>query len=53
MHGLRRVASVVMAPNLASARVLEKAGYEREGIIRNGVVKHGGVHDLYLYAMVR
>lgn len=53
MHGLRRVSSVVMAPNLASARVLEKAGYVREGIIRNGVVKNGDVHDLYLYAMVR
>lgn len=52
-HRLRRISSVVMAPNLASARVLEKAGYVREGIMRNGVVKHGEVYDLLLYAMVR
>lgn len=52
-HGLRRIGSVVMAPNVASARVLEKAGYVREGIMRNGVVKYGEVYDLLLYAMVR
>jgi RimJ/RimL family protein N-acetyltransferase len=52
-HRLRRIASVVMAPNLGSARVLEKAGYVREGVMRNGVVKHGEVLDLLLYAMVR
>jgi ribosomal-protein-alanine N-acetyltransferase len=52
-HRLRRIASVVMAPNLSSARVLEKAGYVREGIMRNGVVKHGEAYDLLLYAMVR
>lgn len=52
-HRLRRISSVVMAPNAASARVLEKAGYSREGIMRNGVVKNGEAHDLLLYAMVR
>ncbi|HET9097670.1 MAG TPA: GNAT family protein [Candidatus Baltobacteraceae bacterium] len=52
-HALRRISSVVMAPNTASARVLEKAGYVREGIMRNGVVKSGEVYDLLLYAMVR
>lgn len=53
MHMLRRISSVVMAPNLASARVLEKGGYVREGVMRNGVVKHGAVYDLLLYSMVR
>lgn len=52
-HKLRRIASVVMAPNAASARVLEKAGYVREGIMRSAVVKNGDVHDLFLYALVR
>lgn len=52
-HALRRISSVVMSPNAASARVLEKAGYVREGIMRSGVVKSGDVHDLLLYAMVR
>ncbi|HKU67628.1 MAG TPA: GNAT family protein [Candidatus Baltobacteraceae bacterium] len=53
MHGLRRISSVVMSPNLASARVLEKAGYVREGVLRSGAVKHGTVYDLLLYATVR
>lgn len=52
-HGLRRIGSVVMAPNGASARVLEKGGYVREGIMRNAVAKHGEVYDLLLYAAVR
>lgn len=52
-HGLRRISSVVMAPNAASARVLEKAGYAREGVMRSAVVKQGEVYDLLLYAMVR
>ena len=52
-HALRRISSVVMRPNAASARVLEKAGYVLEGIMRNGVVKQGTAYDLLLYAMVR
>lgn len=52
-HALRRISSVVMAPNAASARVLEKAGYVREGIMRNGAVKNGELLDLLLYAIVR
>lgn len=52
-HALRRISSVVMAPNVASARVLEKAGYVREGIMRNAVIKHGQLYDLLLYATVR
>lgn len=52
-HALRRISSVVMAPNLASMRVLEKAGYVREGVMRNAVVKYGDVYDLVLFAMVR
>lgn len=52
-HRLRRISSVVMAPNVASMRVLEKAGYVREGVMRNAVVKHGEVYDLVLFATVR
>lgn len=52
-HGLRRISSVVMSPNTASARVLEKAGYVREGVMRSGVIKRGEVLDLLLYARVQ
>ena len=52
-HALRRISSVVMSPNAASMRVLEKAGYDREGVMRNAVIKHGEVYDLVLFSMVR
>jgi RimJ/RimL family protein N-acetyltransferase len=52
-HALRRISSVVMSPNIASMRVLEKAGYVREGVMRNAVVKRGEVYDLVLFALVR
>jgi RimJ/RimL family protein N-acetyltransferase len=51
--GLVRVFAVPFAHNAASARVLEKAGYAREGIMRRSAVKEGVVLDQYLYAAVR
>jgi [ribosomal protein S5]-alanine N-acetyltransferase len=52
-HGLRRIESAVYAPNVASRRVLEKCGYQREGLMRNAIIKNGEVLDAYLYAIVR
>lgn len=37
--------SGVYVPNVASQRVLEKCGYEREGRLRNAVIKNGEVLD--------
>lgn len=40
----------VMAPNHASARVLEKAGYAREATLRRAIVdRYGGIHDELVY----
>ena len=39
--------------NLASMRVLEKAGYTREARLRKAVMKDGRSIDLVLYAIVR
>jgi len=39
--------------NPASARVLEKAGWRREGVLRSAVVKEGRVADLLVYAITR
>ena len=47
---LRRVSAEVFANNLASVRVLEKAGFTFEGRLRNNVVKDGKVLDSLLYA---
>ena len=48
--GLHRVFAVPFVHNAASCRVLEKAGYVREGRMRRSAVKDGDVLDQWLYA---
>jgi RimJ/RimL family protein N-acetyltransferase len=51
---LRRLEAYVFAANPSSARVLEKCGFVREGILREAVVdREGAVHDAWLYARLR
>ena len=50
---LERLQAGVFETNPASARVLEKAGYVREGRLRRAVVKDGRVLDLLMYARIR
>lgn len=49
---LLRLFALPFADNVASARVLEKAGYVREGRLRAGCLKYGVVRDQFLYARV-
>ena len=51
--GLERVHAGVFANNPASMRVLEKAGFVREGVHRRAVLKRGEVLDLVMYARLR
>jgi [ribosomal protein S5]-alanine N-acetyltransferase len=50
--GLERIEAHVFGTNLASSRVLEKAGYSFEGRLRRRVFKDGRLLDSYLYARV-
>ncbi len=50
---LVRVFAVPFARNPASSRVLEKAGYVREGRLRRSAVKDGELLDQYMYAALR
>jgi [ribosomal protein S5]-alanine N-acetyltransferase len=50
--GLLRLFALPFADNLASIRVLEKAGFEREGILRSSSVKYGKPRDQAIYAKV-
>ena len=50
---LRRIYAPVFSFNAASARVLEKAGYQYEGTLRKAVIKNGKPIDERLYAKVR
>lgn len=52
-YDLCRVYAHVFEWNRASARVLEKAGYEFEGRLRKSVTKEGQTIDQFLYAIVR
>jgi RimJ/RimL family protein N-acetyltransferase len=52
-HDLCRLYAHVFAWNPASARVLEKAGYEFEGRLRKSVTKNGQTIDQLMYAIIR
>lgn len=52
-YGLWRVFAVPFNENSASIRVLEKAGFVREGLMRRSAIKNGRVLDQALYAFVR
>ena len=52
-YGLTRVFAQVFSHNLASMRVLEKAGFHREGVLCRSAVKNGVILDQVLYAKVR
>jgi RimJ/RimL family protein N-acetyltransferase len=49
-RNLLRLFALPFAENMASARVLEKCGYVREGLLRSSSVKYGMPRDQWLYA---
>ncbi|MBN1995934.1 GNAT family N-acetyltransferase [candidate division KSB1 bacterium] len=51
--GLNRIYAEPFADNIASVRVLEKAGFTLEGRLRANVVKRGKVLDQLLFAKLR
>lgn len=48
-----RIFAEPFARNLASCRVLEKAGFQLEGVLRSNAVKNGVVLDMKLYALLK
>ena len=51
--GLHRIFAQHIARNNASARVLEKAGFSKEGILRQHARKWGVFEDVICYGMLR
>ena len=51
-HGLTRLFAVPFASNVASCRVLEKAGYVLEGRLRRSAIKDGKIVDQLQYAFI-
>lgn len=52
-YNLVRIFATAFCHNAASIRVLEKAGFQREGIMRRSAVKDGVILDQVLFAKVR
>lgn len=53
-RGMRRLEALVFSHNVASARVLEKCGFEREGVLREAVTDRDGiVMDSWQYGRLR
>jgi RimJ/RimL family protein N-acetyltransferase len=49
---LLRLFALPFADNVGSLRVLEKAGYVREGLLRSASVKFGRPRDQFIYARI-
>jgi ribosomal-protein-alanine N-acetyltransferase len=52
-YGLVRLEARVFEHNQASAKVLEKCGYVREGLLKKNVLKDGKYFDIIMYAFVK
>jgi RimJ/RimL family protein N-acetyltransferase len=48
-----RIFATTFSHNVASMRVLEKAGFEREGVLRRSAIKNGAVLDQVMFSKVR
>lgn len=48
-----RVFAEPFAYNTASCRVLEKAGFQFEGLLRSNAVKNGKVIDMKMYSLIK
>lgn len=50
---IMRIFAEPFSYNIASCRVLEKAGFSLEGVMRKNAVKNGNILDMKLYALVK
>ncbi len=48
-----RIYAEPFAYNIASCRVLEKAGFQYEGTLRSNAVKNGKVIDMKMYSLIK
>lgn len=48
-----RIEARVVCENLSSSGLLERLGFQKEGILKNGITFKGAPHDLFLYAVYR
>ncbi|OIK05395.1 GNAT family N-acetyltransferase [Bacillus sp. MUM 116] len=51
--GLTRIGAVVFIENEASNKLLEKVGFQKEGILRDYMYQDGKAYDTYVYSLLR
>jgi ribosomal-protein-alanine N-acetyltransferase len=49
---LNRVEAVIALENVASIRLVEKLGFQREGVLRDRHLFRGTYYDHYLYSLL-
>lgn len=49
---LERVEALVDVLNVGSQRVLEKAGFQREGLLRKYIIQKGRVRDMFMFSVL-
>ena len=50
---LRKIYATPFGFNIASQKVLQKAGFEREAILKQAAIKNGKIIDLHYYSLFR
>ena len=50
---LRKIFAPVFDFNIASQKVLQKAGFEREAILKQAAIKNGKVIDMHYYSIIK
>jgi RimJ/RimL family protein N-acetyltransferase len=50
---LHKIYAPVFDFNMASQRVLQKAGFEREAVLKQAAVKNGKIIDLHYYSLLK
>jgi [ribosomal protein S5]-alanine N-acetyltransferase len=50
---LVRIEAMVFSENLASAKTLEKSGFQKEGFLRKYVFKNGELKDVFIFSKIK
>ena len=50
---ISRIEGTIFEPNIGSRRVLEKAGFELEGVLKDAFYKNGKLYNEYVYGLVK
>ncbi|BCB05408.1 GNAT family N-acetyltransferase [Bacillus sp. KH172YL63] len=50
--GMNRVGAVIVPDNEASSRVVEKLGFNQEGLLREYILQDGHFFDAYMYSLL-